>query len=68
MLDKYNKEIVLNGSQSDIDNQIVSPFFCVFNVVRKLREQRWGMVTDTVQYKYIYEFITEWVRRNFELK
>jgi protein tyrosine phosphatase len=42
------------------------PFFSVFNVVRKLREQRYGMVTDATQYKFIYTFVIEWLNRNFE--
>ncbi len=42
------------------------PFFSVFNVVRKLREQRYGMVTDSTQYKFIYTFVMEWLNRNFE--
>jgi protein tyrosine phosphatase len=28
----------------------------VFNEVRKMREQRWGMVHTSSQYEYIYEF------------
>jgi protein tyrosine phosphatase len=43
-----------------------TPFLSIFNVVRKLREQRFGMVTDSTQYKFIYEYITEWVKKNIE--
>ena len=28
----------------------------VFNEVRKMREQRWGMVHTSSQYEFIYEF------------
>lgn len=56
LIDKFNKEN---------KNKIV-PFFSVFNVVRKLREQRYGMVTDSSQYKYIYNFLCEWISRNLE--
>lgn len=45
----------------------VKPFFSVFNVVRKLREQRVGMVSSYIQYKYIYEYIVEYIKRNFDL-
>jgi protein tyrosine phosphatase len=38
-------------------------FFNVFNVVRKLREQRYKMVTTVEQYKYIYEIIFIWIER-----
>ncbi len=34
------------------NNQNIS----VFNEVRKLREQRWGMVHTSSQYEFIYEF------------
>jgi protein tyrosine phosphatase len=44
----------------------VLPFFSVFNVVRKLREQRIGMVSSYSQYRYIYEFCGEWIKRYFD--
>jgi protein tyrosine phosphatase len=31
----------------------------IFEVVRKLREQRWGMVKNLMQYEYLYEFAEE---------
>lgn len=55
-----NEEYVPNAER-------ISPFFSVFNVVRKLREQRMGMVSSWEQYKYIYEFIDEWINRNFNV-
>jgi protein tyrosine phosphatase len=39
-------------------------FFSVFNIVRKLREQRFGMVTAFNQYKYIYDYTIDYIRRN----
>lgn len=45
----------------------MKPFFSVFNVVRKLREQRMSMVSSFSQYEFIYAFVLEWVKRNFEL-
>jgi protein tyrosine phosphatase len=50
---------------SKTENKI-KPFFSVFNTVRKLREQRIGMVTSNNQYKYIYEYIIDWAKRNYE--
>jgi protein-tyrosine phosphatase len=44
----------------------IKPFFSVFNLVRKLREQRMFMITSQAQYGYIYDFALEWIRRNFE--
>lgn len=43
----------------------LKPFMSVFNSVRKLREQRYGMVSSMEQYKYIYDFCLEWFNRNF---
>lgn len=40
----------------------------VFNVVRKLREQRYSSVTDIEHYKFIYDFALYWIRKNYPLK
>ena len=40
------------------------PILNVFNVVRKLREQRYSMVTDTIQYKSIYTLCINWIKEN----
>ena len=45
-----------------------SPMLNIFNVVRKLREERYGMVTDFVQYKYIYDFCKIWMNRFYEVE
>ena len=37
----------------------------VFNVVRKLREQRYSLVTDTDQYQFIYDFALDWIKKNY---
>ena len=34
----------------------------VFAIVRRLREQRWDMVTERDQYFYLYKFLKTWVR------
>ena len=54
------------GSQGSNNTNLIFPFFSIFNVVRKLKEQRMGMVTTEAQYKYIYEFSVEWVKKNYE--
>jgi protein tyrosine phosphatase len=43
----------------------ITPFFSVFNTVRKLREQRTGMVSSVAQYKYIYEYVLKFLSKNF---
>ena len=43
------------------------PMMCVFNVIRKLREQRYSFVTDIEQYKYIYNFSFYWIKKNYPL-
>mgnify|MGYP002626245928 CR=1 FL=1 len=48
-LKKFNKPLVMN----------------VFNVVRKLREQRYSLVTDTDQYKFIYDYSLNWIKKNY---
>ena len=44
------------------------PIMCVFNIIRKLREQRYSFVTDIEQYKYIYYFTLYWIKKNFSLE
>lgn len=51
--------------QGEVKETIV-PFFNVFNVVRKLREQRYSMVSDKAQYKFIYSYILDWIKNNFK--
>ena len=43
------------------------PIMGVFNVVRKLREQRYASVTDVKQYKLIYDFMLYWIKKNYPL-
>ena len=51
-LKKLNKPLIMN----------------VFNVVRKLREQRYSLVTDTDQYKFIYDYCLNWIKKNYMKK
>ncbi len=57
--------VVINCINSSYEKTKIKPFVSVFNVVRKLREQRLGMVTDEKQYNYIYKFAFNWIERNF---
>lgn len=34
----------------------------IFGMVRRLREQRWCMVSNDAQYAYCYQFLREWLR------
>lgn len=38
-----------------------TPCVSVFRTVRKLREQRWGMVVTEDQYKFMYSFMEYWI-------
>ena len=39
----------------------LEPRLSVFGVVRRLREQRWGMVQTKEQYRFIYDFMESWI-------
>lgn len=45
--------------------QNVKPFFSVFNICRKLREQRQGIITSAEQYKFVYEFAAAYSQKLF---
>jgi protein tyrosine phosphatase len=64
----YNilKCLMITNTVNKVSLVKTCPFFSVFNVVRKLREQRFGMVTDAMQYKFIYEFILDWIQKNID--
>ena len=47
------------------NNQIKQPVYNVFNIVRKLREERYGMVSEMHQYKYIYDFCKMWLKNYY---
>lgn len=51
----YNLEIVLRTFAESLDQVKLS----VFGVVRRLREQRWGMVNTQTQYAFIYKFLAD---------
>ncbi|CAD8197833.1 unnamed protein product [Paramecium octaurelia] len=38
----------------------------IFGVVRRLREQRWGMVHTSEQYQYVYKFIDQAIKYMFQ--
>ncbi|CDW76622.1 protein tyrosine phosphatase [Stylonychia lemnae] len=39
----------------------------IFSAVRRIREQRWNLVKNVEQYKYIYQFTKEWIKNNQQL-
>jgi len=51
----YNLEIIIRENMHDLDNVKLS----VFGVVRRLREQRWGMVNTSDQYLFVYKFMAD---------
>ena len=48
--------IEINSSKNKGDK---NPKFSIFNTVRKLKEQRFGMVQTFVQYQFIYHFLLD---------
>jgi protein tyrosine phosphatase len=57
LLGLYEMVIKLENSNSSEEVACVS----VFRTVRKLREQRWGMVVTEDQYKFMYSFMEYWI-------
>jgi receptor-type tyrosine-protein phosphatase gamma len=55
----YNLDIILREAANNLDNVKLS----VFGVVRRLREQRWGMVNTSDQYCFIYKFVADRIDR-----
>lgn len=53
--------IVIKSLMMQKEKNVDKPKFNVFNVVRKLREERYGMVTDASMFKYIYDFSKKWM-------
>lgn len=51
-----------NNNDDNISNGNHNIFFSVFCSVRKLREQRFGFVSDISQYIMIYNFAYNWIR------
>lgn len=45
--------------------QNIKPFFSVFNICRKLREQRSGTISTSIQYKFVYEFTASYSQKLF---
>lgn len=57
------EEMLKSNLKNNLETQI-EPFVSVFGVVRRLREQRYGMVQTEEQYKYIYNFVKMWIIQN----
>eukprot|EP00357_Protocruzia_adherens_P027720 CAMPEP_0115046564 /NCGR_PEP_ID=MMETSP0216-20121206/48815_1 /TAXON_ID=223996 /ORGANISM="Protocruzia adherens, Strain Boccale" /LENGTH=352 /DNA_ID=CAMNT_0002429651 /DNA_START=38 /DNA_END=1096 /DNA_ORIENTATION=- len=45
-----------------------TPRVSIFGNVRRLREQRWGMVQTEVQYEFLYRFLDYWIQENILAK
>ena len=58
---------LINMCLAELKNMKKEPMMCVFNVIRKLREQRYSFVTDIEQYKFIYNFSLFWIKKNYAL-
>ena len=58
---------LINVCLAELNNMKKEPMMCVFNVIRKLREQRYSFVTDIEQYKFIYNFSLFWIKKNYAI-
>jgi receptor-type tyrosine-protein phosphatase zeta len=45
----------------DIQNNTNNSRVSVFGTARRLREQRWGMISSSKQYKFLYKFMEYWI-------
>jgi len=43
---------------------VADPEVSVFSTVRRMREQRFGLVQMVEQYEFIYKFLTHYLRAN----
>jgi len=47
--------------KKELSGEEVQPCVSVFGTVRKMREQRWGMVACLKQYKFLYKYMEYWI-------
>ncbi|CAD8122722.1 unnamed protein product [Paramecium sonneborni] len=73
LISLVNLMIILTTYKSYIGNDNSKIFenpdqfrISIFGVVRRLREQRWGMVHTSEQYQYVYKFIDEAIKYMFQ--
>lgn len=58
----YNLVVALEEMiEYDIQNSTNFARVSVFGTTRRLREQRWGMVNNEKQYKFMYKFMEYWI-------
>ena len=60
--------ILINMCMEELKKMGKEPMTCIFNIIRKLREQRYSSVTDIEHYKYIYDFVLFWIKKNYPLE
>ena len=58
---------IINMLLEELKKLKSEPIICIFNVIRKLREQRYSFVTDIEQYQFIYNFSLYWIKKNYPL-
>ncbi|CAD8117298.1 unnamed protein product [Paramecium sonneborni] len=63
LLNAYKQHIGEDNSKLEENPELYR--VSIFGIVRRLREQRWGMVHTSEQYIYIYKFIDEAIRSMF---
>eukprot|EP01017_Pseudomicrothorax_dubius_P006775 TRINITY_DN119_c0_g1_i2.p1 TRINITY_DN119_c0_g1~~TRINITY_DN119_c0_g1_i2.p1 ORF type:complete len:359 (+),score=57.07 TRINITY_DN119_c0_g1_i2:318-1394(+) len=61
-LDLYEKTY-----RDDLDDEVKAEYrISIFGTVRRIREQRWGLVQTFAQYNLIYEFIANHIRQRLQ--
>lgn len=48
---------------SQVNSGVKDPKLSVFGTVRRLREQRFSMVQMPEQYKFIYQYLAYWLKK-----
>ena len=62
MVALYN---VISSIIAQKEAKVDAPVYNIFNIVRKLREERFGMVGDASQYQFIYDGVKSWVSDSY---
>jgi protein tyrosine phosphatase len=63
VLDSITSELRRRWAESNSRQEPIAPSVSVLSVVRRVRQQRWGMVQNVEQYRFCYDFLAHWLAR-----